>query len=307
MKSPTILLLLALVSCESRTYPLNLVEAPILPKDSTNLVGLNVDGMSGLAYQKDYFFFIDHSRNSIHQVNKFFEPIGTYSSIGRGPGELNKPHSLSTTSTFLFVSDPSQQKIFRLGLDMTPGIELVVPFNPLSIFAVNDSIVWAGTLNMEYEDIYEINFSTKQTVRLKSTAIITHPPEGIVFHSSNKFGAVLRYRQFSNRAEIFQNNKLATSFLNSTQPKTPNFTIKYDLPFFNSKTHSAAFLTESLACFLSGDIGPRRQPIQCFDFDGKLVSRYVIPTPSPFATYHDSLLYTYSPETNHIYVYDLGF
>jgi hypothetical protein len=260
-----------------------------------------------LAPQNDIFFFIDNRRNSIHQVNKIFEPIRTYSSIGRGPGELKKPHSLSTSSRFLFVTDPTQQKIFRFSLDLKPGIELVVPFSPLSIFAINDSILWVGTLNMEYEDVFEINFSTKLVVRLKSTAMITHPPEGIVFHSSNKFGDVLRYRQFSNRAEVFQNNKLVASFMNSTQPKTPNYTIKYDLPFFNSKTHAAAFLTESLACFLSGDIGPRRQPIQCFDFDGNLVSRYVIPTPSPFATYHDSLLYTYSPETNHIYVYDFGF
>ena len=80
------------------------------------------------------------------------------------------------------------------------------------------------------------------------------------------------------------------------------------MPVFKTKIHHSAFLTADRACVLSGDHSPNNQPVQCFDFSGQLVARYSLKQdPSMISVYTDSTLYTYSPKTNHIYVYTLGF
>jgi hypothetical protein len=252
------------------------------------------------------WYFIDRYLGELVQTDIEFNRIRNYSAKGRGPHELTRPLSITRSQNYLFLID-AQRKIVRFDESLNPIGEMITEHPPFSIHALNDSTLWMGTVHHEYEDVYQVEFLSDTFVRVGVSRKVENMAASIVFLTSNSAGNILRYRLFGNHIDLYHFGTLLKSFKNVSQPDFPEVNLESPVPIYKTKTHNIAFLTESLACFLSGDIAPRRQPIQCFDFDGNLISRYVIPTPSPFTVYSDSLLYTYSPETNHIYVYDLGF
>jgi hypothetical protein len=159
------------------------------------------------------------------------------------------------------------------------------------------------------EDVYLLDFSTKSMEHIGDLVKTRYPMEGIVSHVKNDAGVVLRYRQFNHRLDVFRANGTQITFVNPTRPERPELSDRISsYPVFGSKIHHSGFVTPELACVLSGDHTPGHQPMQCFDFDGVLVTRYMLKQdPSMISVYSDSTLYTYSPKTNHIYVYSLGF
>ncbi len=301
-----ITILLLATSCQSETVTKMPVELSLNLVDSVNAFDFDVNHVGDMMRTETSWFFLDRASGVLVKADSQFRQVQKYTAKGRGPHELAKPQSFSLSNRFLFLLD-AQHKIVQFDFELNPIDELLINEPSFSILALNDSILWLGALNMAYEDVHQINTITDEIERIGKSRKVNLPLESVVFHASNHTGHIARYRVFGNGVDLYHNSNLRKSFKNVSQPDFPLVNHESPVPIYKTKTHNIAFLTESLACFLSGDIGPRRQPIQCFDFDGNLVSRYVIPTPSPFATYHDSLLYTYSPETNHIYVYDLGF
>ena len=275
--------------------------------DSIDIQPIGLYSVGDMLQVEDGFIILDRVKIAIVKTNDSFLPTLRYDNVGMGPFEFQRPIFMTSSGREVFLIDGPQLKIIRFDLNLTPLSEHKVNHPPFSIVSINDTILWMGTVHSEFQDVYQININSGSYNQLGKSRKIKTMPESIVFHASNNNGQIARYRPFGNIVELFQNGSLVSTFRNHSQAELPEIDPKSPAPMFKSKTHNSAFVTESLACFLSGDFGRRRQPIQCFDFDGNMVSRYVIPTPSTISVYSDSLLYTYSPETNHIYVYDLGF
>lgn len=302
-----IVTLLMVMSCNNQHVTEMPEEQPLNIADSINAMNASIHHVGDMLKSSRGWYFIDRSSVKLVQTDPQFNLIREYSAKGRGPHELSRPLSITIAENFIFLIDGTQRKIVQFDFELNPVNERVLAEHALSILALNDSLLWFGSLHHDFEDVYQYSIPSANVSRIGVSKKVNLAIESIVFHVNNRNGHILRYRPFGHSAEVYYNGTLQKSFKNVTQPEFPELDIESPVPMYKTKTHNIAFLTESRACFLSGDVGPRRQPIQCFDFDGNLVSRYVIPTPSPFAVYSDSLLYTYSPETNHIYVYNLGF
>jgi hypothetical protein len=298
-----------LVACQSTEIQPLITEIPIAPSDSINLAPLGIFTMTALDVKDSLFYLLDRNAKKVVWTSADFSPLGSYSSVGRGPGEFTSPSDLQVTANHVFLIDFGQRKVMRFSRELTPELDFVTEHPPLSIISVDEQRLWMGTLNMEFEDVYSINLVTQSEVLEGQSVKIRYAPEGVVFHAKNPNGVILRYRQFNHRLDVFDSTGTRTSFVNPTQPERPELDPRTsEAPIFKSKTHHSGFVTSNRACVLSGDHTPRSQSVQCFSFDGTLISRYKLSQePSMISVYSDSTLYTYSPTTNHVYVYKLDF
>jgi hypothetical protein len=281
----------------------------LLPADSLNLDPHGFSMVSTLTKVDSVFFLIDRSSKLVAKTSLQFEPLVKYRAIGAGPGEFSDPFDLSASVDNVYVIDLGQRKLIEFSNNLDPIDELIPEFPPFSVQITGERQVWIGSFDMEYEDVYMVDFNTRKQTLHPLSLSVEYPLEGISFHSKHHSGTVLRYRQFTNRLDVFRPNGDHITFFNPTQPQRPELDSRIpEAPLFKSKIHNSAFLTADRACVLSGDHTPGNQPVQCFDFSGQLLARYSLKQdPSMISVYTDSTLYTYSPKTNHIYVYHLGF
>lgn len=310
MKSTLILLSLVLIqSCKPDMTGLELTTQNIAPLDSIDMTPLGIFSVSALHVSDSIHHILDRSTKTIVWTTSDFKKVGSYSAVGTGPGEFTSPSDLQVTPSHIFLVDFGQRKILRFSRDFVPQIDLVTEHPPLSIHIIDQQRLWMGTLDMEFEDVYLVDLDKRTEVLDGPSVKIRYAPEGITFHARNDAGTILRYRQYNNRLDVFDAEGQRTSFVNKTRPERPELDPRSpEAPIFTSKIHHSGFVTTDRACVLSGDHSPKSQPMQCFSFDGTLVGRYIlVQDPSMISVYADSTLYTYSANTNHIYVYDLGF
>lgn len=310
MKPILLLLFIAsLSSCRPAESRSDVAIQRLVPLDSIDLTPRGIYSVSALHLSDSVHHILDRGAKTLFWTTPGFETIGSYSAIGNGPGEFSSPSDLQVTQNHIFLIDFGQRKVMRFGRDLTPQIDLVTEHPPLSILSLDDRTLWMGTLDMEFEDVYLLDLDARTEVLQGPSAKIRHAPEGIVFHSMNSSGTILRYRQYNHRLDVFDAAGKRTSFVNPVLPERPELDPRSpEAPIFTSKIHHSGFVTADRACVLSGDHSPKTQPMHCFSFDGTLVGRFILTQdPSMISTYLDSTLYTYSSKTNHIYVYDLGF
>jgi hypothetical protein len=276
--------------------------------DSINLAPLGIFEINALSLQDSSFYLVSRRAKELIKTDRRFSLEARYHAPGNGPGELSDPFDLTTFGSRVFVSDFGQRKIVEFNTSLELISELVSEQPPMSLLAVNEHQFWMGSFDMEFEDTYLVDMVQKTFVRLDGSRSVKFPPETISDHVKNARGDVLRYRFFNHHADLFLMNGSRTSFQNTTQPEKPDLDARTtEAPVFKWKTHNSAFLTLDRACFLSGGSNEDSQPVQCFSFDGALMSLHELGHASRISVYLDSTLYTYSSKTNHIYVYDLGF
>jgi hypothetical protein len=281
----------------------------IAPNDSIDLSPAELFEISSLHFKDSHFYMVGYRSKIVAKADSSLKQILRLSASGRGPYEFTNPYSLAITDSGVYVADSDQRKIIYYSLGLVPLDEFRFEEPILSLSSSNTSDLLIGTLNMEYEDVYRVDFKTKKS-RLDGNSFKTsNPMEGIVYHSHNDLGDLLRFRQYHHRLDLYRADGTHITFSNPTRPERPDENKSIPgYPVFTSTTHNSAFLTADRACVLSGDHTPGNQPVQCFDFSGQLVARYSLKQdPSMISVYTDSTLYTYSPKTNHIYVYNLGF
>ncbi len=297
-----------LVGCHANSGESTIPQTNLVAMDSTDIWENGITSLVSLMIVDDDFYGVDRASKKIVRLSRSFAILNSYETQGNGPGELGDPFDIAAWDKIVYVIDFSDRKIQSYTRQLEPIDELVSKEPPFSLLAIDDGILLMGTMNMEFEDVYEVDFS-KSTFRLDGRSIkVKYPFEGIVLHSRNWRGDLLRYHLFSHRFNVITIDGREGAYTNKTQAAHPAIVENpYGPPIFKDKIHNAAFLTHDRACFLSGDHTDNSQPMQCFSFDGTLVARYVLPKPASIAVYADSILYAYSPTTNHIYVYDLGF
>lgn len=293
---------------EQNSYP-NIPIANVPPNDSTDIAPTGVFSISSMISVDSTFFLSSGQSKTVVKTNQRFEVLNRYSAIGRGPFELGDASELTNSEERVYMIDFSQRKLIEFTHELIPVDEFFVEKPPFSIISVDDQLLWLGALDLTREDIYEIDFEAKEISPLGELVKTRYPMEGLVSHTKNLSGNLLRYRQYHHRLDLFRADGTHITFTNPTRPERPEVDASIPgYPVFISKIHNSAFLTADRACVLSGDHTPGNQPVQCFDFDGNLVARYSLKQdPSMISVYADSTLYTYSPKTNHIYVYTLGF
>lgn len=308
MYKATPIILLFVLSCGQINESGGILATPLIPYDSINLFDLEIYSVDGLVKLGSEHYLVDRPSKKVVRLDDKFRTLSVYDITGNGPNEFSDPFDITGYGDRIYVIDLGDRKIQSFTLDLLPLAEISAIEPPVSLFALNESILLMGTLNMEFEDVYRVNFSSSSFDLDGRSAKVKVPLSGIVFHTSNSFGDVLRYRQFTNRFEILLADNTMRSYANTSQPDFPEVYPQTNMPpLFKTKIHNTAFLTSSRACFLSGDSSEGLQPMQCFSFLGHLLSKHELHQPSPISLYSDSTLYTYSPKTNHIYVYNLGF
>ena len=304
-----ILIYSTLISCRDQATQPTVPSTDIQPIDSIDVSPLELFFVNSIAYHDSSFFLSSGQTKSIVKTNLHLKPLAQYRKPGHGPFELDDASDISVSEEHLYLIDFSQRKLVEFTHELIPVSEIVIEHPPFSIQAIREGVVWLGSLDMEYEDVYVVDFATK-SLKHHGTSIKTKVPmEGLVFHSKNSNGDILRYRQYNHRLDFFPRDGSQLTFSNTLRPERPDVVKGIPgYPVFDKKIHHSAFLTADRACVLSGDHSPNNQPVQCFDFSGQLVARYSLKQdPSMISVYTDSTLYTYSPKTNHIYVYNLGF
>jgi hypothetical protein len=306
---PVLLAAGLLANCTSdSSEDVSMAVETLIPSDSIHLSGLGIFDINSLSLQDSSVYMVSRTAKEIIKTNLAFEPLSRYTAQGKGPGELTDPFDLTTFGEHVFVLDFGQRKIIQFNSNLEPISEFVSEKPPMSVLAVNQDQLWMGSFDMEFEDTYLVDMTLKTITRLGESAATKYPPEGIVDHARNEFGDLLRYRYFTHHADLYLKNGTRLQFKNTTQPEKPELDLRVpSAPVFKWKTHQSAFLSIDRACFLSGENGDHAQPIQCFSFDGSLIAQYEIRYPSKVSVYSDSTLYTYSPTTNHVYVYKLDF
>lgn len=280
----------------------------LTPSDSISLKDLGVFEINAISLHDSTFFLVSRKTKEIVKTDLQFLQLNRYQKIGKGPGELSDPIDLTIIGNRVFVVDFVQRKILEFDDSLNPIIEFVSEKQPMTLLAIRDDELWMGTFDLEFEDVYSVNPDSRSFTRLQGSLPIKYPPEGIADHTKNAAGDVLRYRYFNHRADLFLEDGTRLSFDNTILPQNPDLDTRIaEAPVFKWKTHHSAFLTATFACFLSDSQSESSQPVQCYDFHGRLDSLFDIRHPSKISVYADSTLYTYSANTNHIYVYDLGF
>lgn len=283
-----------------------LLELP--PSDSISLAGLGVFEINALSLEDSTFFMLSRKTKEIVTTDLHFNLLNRYQRIGHGPGELSDPIDLTIIDNRVFVVDFAQRKIIELDPSLEYVSEFVSEKPPMTLLGIRDDELWMGTFDMEFEDTYSVNPDSGSFTRLQGSLPIQYPPEGITDHTKNAAGDLLRYRYFNHHADLFLRNGTHLSFDNTILPENPELDSRSaGAPVFKWKTHHSAFLTVTLACFLSDSQSESSQPIQCFNFHGRLEALFEIRYPSKISVYADSTLYTYSPTTNHVYVYKFDF
>ena len=296
------------IGCQDNSSVSSIPQTNLVVIDSTDIWENGIASLASLINVDEDFYGVDRSSKKIIRLSKSLSVLNRYETQGSGPGELGDPFDIAAWGDMIYVIDFSDRKIQSYTRQLEPVDELISKEPPFSLLAIDDGILLMGTMNMEFEDVYEVDFH-QSSFRLDGrSSTVKYPFEGIVFHSRNTRGDLLRYRLFSNRFDILSINGTEGVYKNHTQVAHPALVENpYGPPIFKGKIHNTAFITLERACFLSGDHTESSQPMQCFSFDGTLVARYVLPKPASIAVYADSVLHTYSPENNHIYVYHLGF
>lgn len=304
-----LVVLISVAACHSTLDKNDSLATIFAATDSINLSRADLYQITSIDFKDPHFYLVSYPSKVVARTDTSFTQIIRVAASGRGPNELTSPYDLAIAPGRVFVADSEQRKIISYTMDLIPLDEFIFQEPILSLSASSSETLFIGTLNMEYEDVHLIDFKSK-TSRLDGNSFkIKNPMEGFVDHSGNQSGDLLRYRQFHHRLDLFRADGTHITFANTTRPERPEVDSSIPgYPVFKSKIHNSAFLTASRACVLSGDHTPGNQPVQCFDFDGNLVARYSLKQdPSMISVYADSTLYTYSPKTNHIYVYSLGF
>jgi len=279
------------------------------PSDSISMEKLDIDSVSSLVVRDSSFFILDRLRKQVIRTSLSMNPVYRYGATGRGPSEFSDPFDLSVSDKNLMVIDFQKRSMMMFDHHLIPSGDISLEYPPFSIMALNDTSVWIGTFDFEFEDVYVIDLITKNQSLAGKSRQVDHGMEGITFHASNQQGTILRYRQYNHRLDVFDAEGRQTSFVNPARPERPELDPRSpDAPIFTSKIHHSGFVAGDRACVLSGDHAPRSQPMHCFSFDGTWIGNYVLAQDaSMISVYSDSLLYTYSQQTNHIYVYNLGF
>lgn len=300
---------LLLVFCRRQNDIVDLPSTALIPVDSISLDVLSILDLTTLTIEDSSFYLLSRQSKEILKTTLQFEPIRRYGSIGHGPGEFWDPYDLTTIKDRLYVIDFSQRKLLEFDLHLQPIDEFFTEYPPFSLLAISPGRALMGTMNMEFEDVYLVDFDTKSYALDGRSRKVNNGIDGVVFHARNRNEFVLRVRPFNNRLDIIPPSGSVTTFFNQTQPEKPDLEPgSEEFPIFKSKIHNGAFLTLDRACVLSGGQTPMHQPVQCFNFEGQLVARYdLLQSASLISVYSDSTLYTYSQITNHIYVYHLGF
>lgn len=310
MRTPHVLLvLLFAISCQQNNEIVDLRATILYPIDSIPLAALSLHDLTALSIEDSSAFLLSRASKEIVKTNLRFKPLLRYGVTGFGPGEFTDPYDLSASSDRLYVIDFSQRKLMQFDHKLRPIDEFFSKFPPFSILYTKGSHAWMGTMDMEYEDVYRVDFDNKQLTLIEGSKLIKYGLEGVALHAKNDAGRIIRYRPFNRQLDLFDPSGSRITFQNLTQPERPELEPGSEaFPIFKQRIHHGAFVTGDRACVLSGDHSPQNQPVQCFDFDGKLVYAYILKQgASLISTYSDSTLYTYSPTTNHIYVYNLGF
>jgi hypothetical protein len=300
---------LLLASCQQQNRHLKTAIFELTPVDSFDVSRLKMYLVNSIVLHDSTLFISSTLSKTIVKTTLRFEPLAQFRMRGRGPFDLEDVSDLAVSEHHLYAIDFKQRKLVEFTHDLVPISEILSDPPPLSILAVKNRLLWLGSFDLAFEDVYVVDVESGTFSNHGSSISTDLPMEGLVFHAKNSTGDILRYRQFNHRLDLFQVNGRQQTFYNKTQPKRPLVVERVPgYPLFEKKIHHSAFLTSHQACVLSGNHSQNNQPVQCFDFTGELVAQYRLrQDPSLISVYTDSTLFTYSQLNNYIYVYHLGF
>lgn len=253
------------------------------------------------------WYFSFENRVRVLKTDASFREVAHYERAGSGPGELMDARTLVLSDRYVWVTDFVGHAVHRLTLDLAYVDRLSLEFRPFSIYTINDSVAWFGSMDMEYSDIHEaVVRGGRPSVRRVLSRKVAAPPESITLFTGQN-GVGVQFHPYTNQVTLLQDSTRIRSFPNPTRPGKPQYRHVFGGPMPEGKIHHSVFQTKERVCVLSGEYTPTHHDAACFGSRGSLVRRLQFrPHMTMTATRNDTL-YTYSPETHHVYRYPLDF
>lgn len=279
----------------------------IMPMDSIDVSWAYGHDVSALAHDNNVWFLTLMNSPAIILADTLFQERSRYERHGNGPAELLNARDIAFSNSFIWVTDFTGLAIHQFSKNLEYKQRIPLAFRPFSIRSISDSVLWVGTMDMIYEDLYTLTISSDQfDIRRTQTRLVNTAPESIVLQSSYMDYGII-YRPFTNKVSVYKGTVHVVDFANPLRPARVTYENTLAGPMPEEKIHQTAFVTATSICLLTGKPTKKHQPVACFTHEGRPYTTFVLTPPMSIASVKENTLYTYSPHTHHVYRYLLDF